>query len=87
MSAFGPPKRPESTGEAPRTPIPRDLNRLTPKQKGRWAEVQERLDRVGMEGLSDVEVFDGADIARVLFAPVWPMPETPTGSKGGSDGR
>ena len=87
MSAFGHPKRPDAAVPPARTPIPRDFDRLTPKHKGRWAEVQERLALVGMEGLSELEVFDGADIARVLFAPVWPMPETPTGSKGDSGGR
>ncbi len=87
MSASGHPKRPEAAVPPPRTPIPRDLNRLTSKQKGRWAGVQERLALVGMDGLSAEEVFDGADIAKILAAPVWPMPETTTGSKRSSGGR
>lgn len=60
-----------------REPVNLDVHRLTPAQRERCAEISERVARVGREGLSDQEVEDGAMLAEILVAPVWPVPETP----------
>ncbi len=59
-----------------REPVDLDVQRLTPAQRERCAEISERVSLVGMEGLSDQEVEDGAMLATILVAPVWPVPET-----------
>ncbi len=61
-----------------REPVDLDVQRLTPAQRERCAEISERVSLVGMEGLSDREVEDGAKLAGILVAPVWPIPETRT---------
>ncbi len=61
-----------------REPVDLDVRRLTPAQRERCAEISERVALVGMDGLSDQEVEDGAMLAEILVAPVWPVPETLT---------
>ena len=55
---------------------PYDLGRLTVAQKERMAELRERVDAVGMDGLTDAEVEEGAAIEEILVAKEWPVPET-----------
>ena len=53
-------------------PVPRpayDLCRLTYDQLGRMAELRERIDAVGMVGLTDGEVEELAEMAEILQAP------------------
>ena len=59
-----------------REPYPYDVSRLTPAQMERCAELRERVDAVGMDGLTDAEVEEGAAIEEILVAREWPVPET-----------
>jgi len=66
----------EATIPVPRAPYPFDVSRLTPDQMERCARLRERGDLVGMDGLTDQEVEDGAAIEEILVAPARPIPGT-----------
>jgi len=59
-----------------REPDPYDISRLTAAQMERCARLRERVDAVGMEGLTDAEVEEGAAVTEILLAPQWPVPTT-----------
>ena len=57
--------------EVPR-PVPSieyDLSRLTAEQRERMAELRGRVDAVGLAGLTDAEVEEGAAISEILLTP------------------
>jgi hypothetical protein len=62
----------------PRAPEPSsyDLSRLSPDQLRRCVALNARTAAVGLAGLTDQEVDDGAVIAEILLAPEWPAPAT-----------
>ena len=51
-----------------------DLSRLTPDQLERMAELRERIDAVGLSGLTDGEVDELAWMSEILLAPEPPEP-------------
>ena len=69
-------RRLESALPKPAARHPYDLTRLTAAQLRRCDELDARTAIVGMDGLTDQEVEDGAAIAEILLAPEWPVPET-----------
>ncbi len=58
-------------------PVPQpayDLSRLTADQLERMAQLRERVDVVGLSGLTDGEVEELAAISEILLAPEPPEP-------------
>ena len=53
-------------------PVPRpvyDFSRLSPDQLERMAELRERVNAVGLSGLTDGEVEELAEMTEILVAP------------------
>ena len=59
----------EAAVPTPVLPPAYDLSRLTPDQLERMAELRERVDAVGLSGLTDEEVEEGAAMSEILLAP------------------
>ena len=58
----------EAVVPKPAPPVAYDLSRLTADQGERMAELRERVDAVGLAGLTDAEVEEGAAISEILLA-------------------
>ena len=59
----------EAAVPKPVPPIAYDLSRLTANQRERMAGLWERIDAVGLSGLTDEEVEEGAAMSEILLAP------------------
>ena len=70
LEAAVPPRREEPAPDL-------DLARLTAAQKERMAEIQPRYLELGLEGLTDDELEDLAEIATILKAADAPMEARP----------
>lgn len=81
MSAFDRLSRLEAAMPTPEARGPYDVSRLTPDQLERMAQLRRRVDVVGMGGLTDEEVDEGAVISEILLAPDEPTPDEPTSNR------